>query len=62
MMMEFDVINLIKQVEQRPGLYNTGSPDYFDRNQKKKLWKEVFSQLKSNLDKYSVWEKNAFGK
>lgn len=49
---DFDVPQLIVEVQNRPPLYDTSILEYHDRNLKKRLWREICRELYSG----TVWD------
>lgn len=61
--MEIDIELLITLVEARPVLWDKKDiPEYRDKNETTKAWREVCVLLKNNFEEIGDKEKNAFGK
>lgn len=54
--------HFIREVESRPGLWFTHSPDYQNREQRKKLWEDIAKKYQPKWDSYDDGQKQIRGK
>lgn len=55
-------MSIISLIEARPVLWDKTSHMYKDRNETKKAWKEVCTELNNDFINYDEEKKNEYGK